>query len=318
MPPKLFLTGGSGYIGSTLIPLFLSHSYTITALSRTPSSDSKLLSLGATPIRGSLTSLSVLSSCARDADIVISIADAKSGDLALDNEERMRINEAANDALAEGLAAGKTDGERALVLTSGTLVAASDPEGKETDETSPGWPEGHWAAFELGRMKKEYLEAGIRVCQVRLAPWVYGRGGSGVGLFMGIWKSEGEGMVVQGGEVGTTAVHVDDVVELYLRVTERGRTGESYNASAQTDVTQRQLAEAICKAISVPCKSLAFEEAVGKVGPFLAGFLSVGNKASSRKAREELGWETRGPGILEEIEQGSYVEVAKALEVGGV
>lgn len=227
MPPKLFLTGGSGYIGSTLIPLFLSHSYTITALSRTPSGDTKLLSLGATPIRGSLTSLSVLSSCARDADVVISIADSKSGDLALDNEERMRINEAANDALAEGLAARETEGERVLVLTSGTLVAASDPEGRETDETSPRWPEGHWAAFELGRMKKEYMDAGVRVCQVRLAPWVYGRGGSGVGLFMGIWKREGEGMVVLGGEMGTTAVHVDDAVELYLRVVERGRMGEA-------------------------------------------------------------------------------------------
>lgn len=68
----------------------------------------------------------------------------------------------------------------------------------------------------------------------------------------------------------------------------------------------------------MPCKSLAFEEAVEKVGPFLAGFLSVGNKASNRKAREELGWETRGPGILEEIERGSYVEVAEALEVGRV
>lgn len=53
-----------------------------------------------------------------------------------------------------------------------------------------------------------------------------------------------------------------------------------------------------------------------KVGPFLAGFLSIENRASNRKAKEELGWEVRGNGIMEEIENGSYVEVAKTLKSG--
>lgn len=86
------------------------------------------------------------------------------------------------------------------------------------------------------------------------------------------------------------------------------------NATAQNDITQAQLAEAICKAVGVPCKSLTFEEAVPRVGEFLAGFLSVENRPSNRKAREELGWEVKEKGILEEIESGSYVEVAKALK----
>lgn len=53
-----------------------------------------------------------------------------------------------------------------------------------------------------------------------------------------------------------------------------------------------------------------------KVGEFLAGFLSVENRASSRKARELLGWEIKEKGILEDIESGSYVAVAKALREG--
>ena len=88
------------------------------------------------------------------------------------------------------------------------------------------------------------------------------------------------------------------------------------NAAAQNDVTQGQLAEAICRAIDVPCRSLTYEEALPKVGGFLANFLSVQNRTSSRKAREELGWEVKEKGILEEIESGSYVEVAKALKDG--
>lgn len=91
---------------------------------------------------------------------------------------------------------------------------------------------------------------------------------------------------------------------------------EADNATAQTDVTQAQLAHAICRAADIPCKKISFDEAVPKVGPFLAGFLSVENRASNRKAREELGWEVKGKGILEDIENGSYVEVARALQDG--
>lgn len=88
------------------------------------------------------------------------------------------------------------------------------------------------------------------------------------------------------------------------------------NATAQTDVTQAQLAHAICRAADTPYKELSFDKAVPKDGPFLAGFLSVENRASNRKAREELGWEVKGKGILEDIENGSYVGLARELQDG--
>ncbi|KAF2624725.1 NAD(P)-binding protein, partial [Macroventuria anomochaeta] len=296
MPKSMFITGGSGYIGSCLIAHAIASSYTVTALSRTPTSDTKLSALGATPVRGSLSSHAILTAQASKADIVVSIADSITGDYSISKEERFRINDAANDALAEGLrGTGK-----ALVLTSGSLIAAAD-EGRETDESSSN---------------KKYVGMGVRACHILLAPYVYGRGGSGVGLFMGMWKRAGSGMKVDGGEKYTTVVHVDDAVRLYLLVAERGGAGEAYNATAQNNITQGQLAEAICKAIDVPCKLLRYREAVPKVGEFLASFLSVENRASNRKAREELGWEIKEKGILEDIETGSYVEVAEALKDG--
>jgi nucleoside-diphosphate-sugar epimerase len=88
------------------------------------------------------------------------------------------------------------------------------------------------------------------------------------------------------------------------------------NATAENDITQAQLAEAICKAIDVPCKSVAYEDASARAGAFLAGFLTLECRASNRKAREELGWEIKEKGIMEDVEFGSYVEVAKALKNG--
>ena len=219
----IFITGGSGYIGRTLIVLAISRGYTVHALSRTPASDDTLLALGATPIRGDMTTLPVLTARAALADIVISIADSLSSDYSLPRTERFRINNEANNALVEGLAGT----EKVLVTTGGSLHAAALPSHDLTDESSPGWPEGHWAAFNLGGIQQSWLDSGIRVCQVRLAPYVYGRGGSGVGLFMKMWAGAGRGMVVDGGAMWTMTVHVDDAVELYLLVAEKGRAGES-------------------------------------------------------------------------------------------
>ncbi|KAJ4346039.1 hypothetical protein N0V95_005772 [Ascochyta clinopodiicola] len=312
MSKSLFITGGSGYIGSTLISHAATSGYTITALSRTPASDAKLSSLGAVPIRGDLGTLDVLTREASRADVVVSIADSIASDFSISKEERFRINDAANDALAQGLKGS----DKPLLLTGGSLSAAEDPEGKETDEASPKWPVDHWLHLDREGPTKRYVDAGVRVCHIRLAPYVYGRGGSGVKLFMGMWSQASAGMKVDGGAKYTTGVHVDDAARLYLLVAEKGQAGEVYNATAQNDITQARLAETICKAIGVPCNSITYDEAVPKVGPFLAGFLSVGNRASNRKAREELGWEIKEKGILEDIESGSYAEVAKALKAG--
>jgi hypothetical protein len=43
---------------------------------------------------------------------------------------------------------------------------------------------------------------------------------------MGMWSKQGEGMVIDGGGMRTTAVSVDDACRLYLLVAEKGRAGE--------------------------------------------------------------------------------------------
>jgi nucleoside-diphosphate-sugar epimerase len=84
---KIFITGGSGYIGSVIITLALASGYTITALSRSPTSDEKLRALGATPVRGHLKTYDVLTQESTKADIVIHLADLLSDDFTLDYSE---------------------------------------------------------------------------------------------------------------------------------------------------------------------------------------------------------------------------------------
>ncbi|KAF2800358.1 putative NAD dependent epimerase/dehydratase [Melanomma pulvis-pyrius CBS 109.77] len=309
----IFIAGASGYIGSVLTTLAISRNYTVHALSRSTSSDAKLLALGATPIRGDLSTHDVLTREAAAADIVINLADALAGNYAtMTMEERTAINNAAIDALIEGLkGSGKT-----FVVTSGSLMVAADPEGNETNEES-----------QVGDVFKTGTEAhalatakekGVKACVVRLAPLVYGRGGSGVRLFMEMFNAAGGGFYVDEGKERVTTVHVDDAARLYLLVAQKGRAGECYNATFETDVTQRQVAEAVGKVIDIPIRSQSYLETEQKIGPFFARFLSCENRASNKKAKSELGWEIQAEmGILEEIEKGSYVQAAEEVKKGG-
>jgi nucleoside-diphosphate-sugar epimerase len=120
---------------------------------------------------------------------------------------------------------------------------------------------------------------------------------------------------VESGEKRTTTVHVDDAARLYLLVSEKAKAGEIYNATSETDVTFRQLAEAMGKTMGVRVVSVKYEDLEAKVGVFLAKFLCSENRASNAKAKKELGWTIQAEkGILEDIESGSYMQLAKELK----
>jgi nucleoside-diphosphate-sugar epimerase len=310
MCKNLFITGASGYIGSVVTSFAISRGHTVRVLSRSTASDEKLSSLGATPVRGDLFTHDILTREAANADITINIADSIAGQIGkITHEERYRINDEAVQALAKGLEGTN----KKLVLTSGTLFIGADPESKETHEGSPVWVNSPFGTGMEGSFKG-VKERGINVNVVRLAPWVYGRGGSGVKLFMSGAAQTGMVSYVDDGIARTTTVHVDDAARLYLLVGEEAPPGEIYNATSETDVTFRQLAEAMGKTMGVPVQSQPYAEVEEKVGMFLAKFLCSENRASNAKAKKELGWTIEAKrGILEEITSGSYVQLAEDL-----
>ncbi|OAK95966.1 putative NAD dependent epimerase/dehydratase [Phaeosphaeriaceae sp. SRC1lsM3a] len=310
MPLILFITGASGYIGSVLTSLATSQHHTVHALSRTPTSDAHLSTLGAIPIRGDLSTHDILAREAARADVTINIADSIAGRIGkISHEERFRINEEAVEALARGI---EGTGKK-LVLTSGSLFTGADPQGNETDEDALPWENSPFGKGMEGSYQG-LKERGVNVNVVRLAPWVYGRAGSGVKLFMQGAAQTGVVEYVDDGRKRTTTVHVEDAARLYLLVAEKANAGEIYNATSETDVTFRKLAEAMGEVMGVPVVSQPYGEVEAKVGEFLANFLCSENRASNAKAKRELGWTIEAEkGILKEIVSGSYVQLAEEL-----
>lgn len=304
---RIFMTGASGYIGRVITEFAVAQGYEVYGLCRTEKSDEILKSLGAVPVRGDVQSLDVLRRESSSAQIVIHLVNVMGPNL--DANEALRIDAAAVDAICESLSGT----QKPFLVTSGSLLVSPDPNGGETTETSAMKPSNAKSKAEQYALDWA-RKAGTRVISIRLAPYVYGRGGSGLRRFMQMFVGLGEVVYIGEGNASTSTVHVDDAARLYLLAAEKGGAGEIYNCTSSTYVTAYQLAEAMSSILGLPLKSIQLEEAEARFGKFLANFFSVENRASSAKAKRDLGWQPYKSDILDEIKTGSYLQVAEEIK----
>ncbi|KAI8947568.1 putative NAD dependent epimerase/dehydratase [Xylaria longipes] len=315
---RIFMTGASGYIGSRITEFAIREGYTVHGLARSASGVAKLRSLGAVPVSGNLTSFDVLRAEAAQADIVVHLADSWTDDFSQPYENVIKVDGAAVDAMTEGLAESKS-ARKLFVGTSGTSLVEPDANDGETDETAPEHSNPFNGRLKCERYQLSRAGKGIKVCVMRLPAFVYGRGGSGVTLFMGTFAKLGFVPRVGDGLTQTCVVHVDDAARAYVRAlkhacVEPGRTADVYNVTSSTEVMFRDFTEAIAATMGLPVKEMSPAETAQTASPLIAGFFSLRNRGKSDKAKKELGWTPTEVGILEDIRNGSYVQVAKELK----
>ncbi|WP_071337108.1 NAD-dependent epimerase/dehydratase family protein [Streptomyces albidoflavus] len=131
---KVFITGGTGLVGSAVVAELVAAGHTVTALSRSASSAERAEAAGATPLRGSLTDLEVLRAGAERADGVIHLAFGN--DFSSPEAIARDVTEEA-EALA-ALAGPLIGTGRPLVTVAGTPVAP----GRASTEEDPLPTEG--------------------------------------------------------------------------------------------------------------------------------------------------------------------------------
>lgn len=220
---------------------------------------------------------------------------------------------------AAGLAQSKS--QRKLFLgTSGIGVVEPSADGGETDEGAAANKSPLNGRIRCERhVLSKAGDNGIRVAVMRLPPFVYGRGGSGVRLFLGTFAKLGFVVRVGKGLARTSVVHVDDAARAYVLALRRAgndaaRARDVYNVASTTQVNFREFTDAMAAAMGFDVREMSTAEAAATAGPLIAGFFSDRVRGNSDKARRELGWAPVEEGIIEDIRTGSYVEVAKALK----
>jgi nucleoside-diphosphate-sugar epimerase len=115
---RVFLTGGTGYLGSAIAAQLVARGHAVTGLARSDRSAAVLAAAGVTPLLGDLADADVLREAVRDADGVIHAGFSHDDWGRMD--EAFAQDERAVEAMLDALAGS----DKSFVYTSGSGVLA--------------------------------------------------------------------------------------------------------------------------------------------------------------------------------------------------
>ncbi|SEP63314.1 SDR family oxidoreductase [Microlunatus flavus] len=290
----VFVTGGSGFIGSAVVPELLGAGHTVVGLARSDASAERLAAAGADVLRGELADLDVLRRGASEADGTIHLGFVH--DFA--NFAAAGVTDAtAITAMAEALeGTGK-----ALVTASGVLGLPAGRVVTERDE--PAQAHRATALAFAGR--------GVRASAVRLAPTVHGAGDHGfVPALIGIAQRQGVSATIGDGRNTWPAVHRSDAARLFRLAVESAPAGSTLHATAEEGVETRAIAEAIGRHLGLPVTAVEPGAAAEEHFGWMARMFAMDVRASHALTSELLGWEPTGPGLLQDLDEAYFTPQA--------
>jgi nucleoside-diphosphate-sugar epimerase len=283
---KVFLTGGTGYIGSVVALALKKAGHDVLALVRDEAKAQALKSAGVKLVKGDLGNPAGYAGAAWGRAAFVNLAqDYSPAGVDLDK----KTITSAKDLLRGQVGA-------TFIYTSGCWVQG--PTDGVADETSPlhparavAWRPAH------EQMALDTAKDGIRSVVVRPGI-VYGGKGGIPGMFFGTALKSGAAQTVGEGANHWPMVHVDDLAELYVRLVERAPAGSVFNASDASHLTQREIAEAASRAAGKDGKVAAG----GPDGSPYHEALMLDQHLSSEKARNDLDWRPRHESFVAEAE----------------
>src|SRR3954452_10229705 len=294
VPMRVFVTGGSGWIGSAVVPELIDAGHEVLGLARSDVSAAALEAAGAEVLRGDLTDLDALRKGAETTDGVVHLAfihDFSDYERSVGTDVRA----------VETLGAALEGSGRPLVNTAGVLGLTTGSVATERDEPGPQSPRG---ASE--RMGGAMAGRGVRSSVVRLAPSVHGAGDSGfIATMAGIARQRGVSGYVGDGGQRWAAVHRGDAARLYRLAVEQAPAGSVLHGVGDEGIPIRQVAEVIGRELELPVVGVPPGRAGEHFG-WLGAFLAVDLPASSAHTQELLGWRPTGPGLIDDLEAGYY------------
>jgi nucleoside-diphosphate-sugar epimerase len=289
---RVFITGGTGLIGSAVVAELHGNGHSVLALARSDASALAAEAAGAEVLRGGLADLNVLRAGVGQADGVIHLAFAND----------FSSPDAVAQAVAEESAALATLGDellgsdRPIVTVSGTPYVP----GRASTEADPLPTDGPVGGRSRAVMAVLGLASrGVRSTAVRLPRTVHNEGRGG---FAGMLTEIARRTRVSGypgdGAQRWPAVHALDAAVVFRLALERAPAGTSWHAVADEGDEVRDIAAVIGRRLGLPVEAVP-QETYGPLGPIF----STDQPASSVHTREALGWEPTHPNLLEDLER---------------
>jgi nucleoside-diphosphate-sugar epimerase len=287
----VFVTGGTGLIGSAVVAELLGHGHTVLALTRSEASTQAAEKAGAEIIRGGLADLDAVRAGAARADGVIHLAFGN--DFSSPEAVARSVAEESDALMALGEELAGSD--RPFATVSGTPWVP----GRVSTEADPLPTDGPVGG--RGRSVNAVLalaSRGVRSTAVRMPRTVHNQGNGGfAGLLTGIARQSGVSGYAGDGTQRWPAVHALDAAVLFRLALEQAPAGTSWHAVADEGDTVRDIATVIGRRLGLPVEPVPAET----YGP-LGAIFATDQPSSSAHTREALGWKPVHPSLLADLE----------------
>jgi len=285
---RVFVTGGTGYIGSAVVSALAAADHDITGLVRSGTSARKLQALGAKALLGDIHDPGSYEHVLSAHDAMIHMAFDYSGDTV--QADRATIEEFLQ-------AAAEADAPRVVVYTSGCWVL-----GDTGDE--PAAEDASLDPAEIVAWRPEHEELVLSAATDSLSTSVirpgivYGGGGGLTAAFFESAVNTGAAEYVGEGDNRWTLVHRDDLAVLY-RVAIEKRAGGVLHGVDESPLTVKEIAAAASKAAGADgaTRSIPVDEARQEMGG-MADALCL-DQALSASQSHQLGWRAERPAFPE-------------------
>lgn len=293
---RVFLTGATGFIGSRIVPELIGGGHEVLGLTRSDAGARQLEAAGAQVYRGTLEDPDSLANGAAQADAVIHTAFDHDFSRFVENCEKDR-------RVIEAIGAVLSDSDRPFIITSGTGMGSAEPGQIAVEDV---FDRDNPNPRRLSELTGEALmQRGVSVAVMRL-PQVHDTKKQGlVSPAIGIARAKGLSAYIGEGTNRWPGAHVSDVARLYRLALDKHEAGARWHAVAEEGVPVREIAEIVGAGLGVPVRSLSAEEAEEHFG-WLVHFAAMDLPASSAATRARLGWEPKGPGLIEDLKSMNY------------
>lgn len=307
---RVFVTGGTGHIGSYIIPELVAAGHDVTGLARSDKAAAAVSALGAKVLRGDLSDLNGLKAAAAESDGVIHVAHRQdllpSGGIDAVAAAELQIMLAYGEALA---------GTGKPLVVSGSLGSPGwENLGRPATEEDPALPGGDAYKGTLRVRNVVELaviglaEQGVRSSIVRIPPIAHSTTDVGfLPLLIGLAKEKGIAGYPGAGANVWPAVHGRDLATLFRLALEKSPAGKYWHGIEGEGIRFHEIAEAIGSRLGLPAVSIPADVLMlpGFFG-FLANLVTLDIPASNLITRQTLGWEPAQPSLLADLDNGHY------------
>jgi nucleoside-diphosphate-sugar epimerase len=279
---RVFVTGGTGYVGSAVVQALVRAGHEVSSLSRSEDRDRALKVLKATPVRGALGQLRSLAAKIAEHDAVVHAA--------MDYGLGPPADEEAVDAMLD--AARRAGRPFTVIYTSGVWVLGNTP--SPATERSPTRPP-EAVAWRPGHERRVLDAASGSIATAVIRPGIVF--GEKRGLLVSWYQSavqEGRAAFVGSGDQRWAFIHRSDLAELYRLVLEKRAQGVFHGVDgASPTIAEAAAAVSDAAGRGGAVRAIPLEEARKTMGP-MADALAMDQVVVSTRG-VEVGWAPRHP-----------------------